>query len=611
MLGIKFAKIKDLGLVISSILKTAKLQKYILASLAILLIISFIGLTASSYNSFTKKESANSEIFREAVVGGDFQFFVPTLDRSEGSVFSENNAAEKRVNALIYAPLYIVNDSDSDSITPVLLSEAPKWQDENDPDSSNRFKSLYFKLKDDIKWSDGSAIDTNDIRYTFDRLKEEKGSPKFNSVLEGLFFQKISDKEFVIKSNESRPEILRQLNFSPISADYFEDLNNEGLLASGKSIKPLVASGYYKIIEDQVDYPFTKKKDLVDNPVRDGANYELVVLEKNSYNNYPDDFGSPNFDKYVVKKYEPESVDSEQPENGIDTGIQRGEVDLIISNSVDLGDNKTLESLNIESSQYTSLFFNLDSGQYLVNQSLRKYIVCSLLNYSDDGVDSKYKPVEEGEKVSPINLNRESKPNCPQNPQDALESDKYKIVNGEQGKNLTLFDQELSDFSIIGLPSNRSVVESVAKFIKEEVGIDASVVIDEYDSIQGLSSRDFQIAVIDHDVSGSDLVSLFGDTGDNLIGTPPADRVAGYNLQQSLLDYSSSDGANKAASDDIFNFFTSEYALFNLYQINSKLYYNTKLINFESIDFNSTDPEHVYSHLKDFYFKVKRKFLWQ
>jgi len=126
-----------------------------------------------------------------------------------------------------------------DGFVPVLLETLPVASDDR--------MTYYFKLREDIKFHDGSQLDSNDVLYTFKQLAASKRSPyvwiiseiegmqEFRSgaarTIEGL---KIVDAfRFEIHLRRAQPEFLKYLCFPALSVLPSIDQNFDSPVGSG------------------------------------------------------------------------------------------------------------------------------------------------------------------------------------------------------------------------------------------------------------------------------------------------------------------------------------------------------------------------------------------
>jgi peptide/nickel transport system substrate-binding protein len=77
-----------------------------------------------------------------------------------------NPAVNQQSIGFVYEPLVYQNTLKSGAQTPMLATKA---------DWSSDFKTLTFTIRKGVKWSDGKAFSADDVAYTFNLLKKNKG----------------------------------------------------------------------------------------------------------------------------------------------------------------------------------------------------------------------------------------------------------------------------------------------------------------------------------------------------------------------------------------------------------------------------------------------------
>ena len=526
------------------------------------------------------------------------------MDRTDQTLGVENNIGEKKINELLFAPLYTINhpnylieNNKNAGITPILLSKSPEWQGEGKA-------NLLFTLKDSIKWSDGSAITTDDVQYTFERLKEATGSPKFKSTVSKLTFQKVDDQKFLIKSSEDNAKMLYKLNFQPIPKDYFEYANNTGLIANKKSAKPMVSSGLFKFEEGKVDNPDTKKSEEVDNPIKINDENRTVALTKNNYNNYPNNLNNIKTDKYYLKKYDTKEISTDENIISIQNGILNSEVD-IFTNEITLGEDQefNLSQGRQATNTYISMYMNMQSNAtgFLVNKSLRKYITCNMSKFADEQLSTKYNRVSNNRIVTPLELGVESALECPEDINTVLDSEFYTIAQDENSKQILLSDLPL-ELNIVTFEDNLDIADSLENYFKTTVGIPLNIIFETDEVINRLSKRDYHIALLPNTITSRDIFDTFHSTAQNLsaINLNNKKEVEDLNFNETLQKYSESDLQDQASKTKIVEFFEDQNILINLYQKTKQINYSDKLIDFEQ-----NISEDIASNDQNFYAKAK------
>ena len=148
-----------------------------------------------------------------------------------------NNKNVQDITKIIYEPL--VNITKDYKAEKALATEWAK-QDSN---------NYILKLRENVKWSDGSVFTAYDVKYTIDRLKEIQSIYSYNvQYVTGL--EIVDDYTIKISLEKEIPFFEYYLTFPIMSSDYYE---NEDFENTEKNTKP-IGTGMYEIQEVQSNY---------------------------------------------------------------------------------------------------------------------------------------------------------------------------------------------------------------------------------------------------------------------------------------------------------------------------------------------------------------------
>jgi peptide/nickel transport system substrate-binding protein len=227
--------------------------------------------------------------------------------------------------------------------------------------------SITFILNQDLKWSNGSKVTINDVKYTVELLKKYNKLPRFESIINNIKDFKIIDSlSCQISFNQAVAEPLYFTNFPifPVENNYdISDLEKfkESYFNSFVGCGPFTISNY---------------------------NADSLSLTKNNYflNNFP-------YLTKVVFKY---AGDSEEIQNL----IQSEKIDFAVNMPMDLLANKTIqEKFNILSypeKGYTFVGWNLKSP-LLKNKNMRLALSHSIDRQTlIDGILGGYSEIVDG-----------------------------------------------------------------------------------------------------------------------------------------------------------------------------------------------------------------------
>jgi Bacterial extracellular solute-binding proteins, family 5 Middle len=389
-----------------------------------LVIASFIMTLFTFYNTITKETADPKAEINEAVVL-PFENFNP--------IYTPKNSVEERITSMLYHPLYNVefskfgNSQDGKFVTDTLV-EKISWS-ENKPQ-----QVLNMRLKDNLMFSDNSRITSDDIKYTFDTIKSSKdGNRNFKKLFEELKLNVINDLEFEFVSEFPRSSMIYELNFSPISKKYFEQVPTDKLLQSEQTKAPKVTSGYYKISNNLVQDKDYSDKKLVQNPIQGQGTINFVKLESFKSKNVIKNALTSNWN---IKKYDSVLANNiSQKKLSIESDAKTNKVDLFIRSYEENPSNPdrpeeitkatSLKQQVFDNNWYFTSYFNtkqeISRSKPSTKADFRNYASCLLIKNS---TPSPYQSrVKEDKSITPLPLVSKSNPAC----NDKLNDANYKL----------------------------------------------------------------------------------------------------------------------------------------------------------------------------------------
>lgn len=157
-----------------------------------------------------KEGASSSTITQEVEKGTEITLAISEFDTINPIITSNKKVQD--IDQLIYEPL--IRITEDYHLEYILASECAK----------NANNTYIIKLRQGVKWSDGSKFTSDDVKYTIDKLKEEQASSVYKQNVEHI-------KEVDIIDNYTLRIILSQemehfeyyLNFPILSSSYYQD----------------------------------------------------------------------------------------------------------------------------------------------------------------------------------------------------------------------------------------------------------------------------------------------------------------------------------------------------------------------------------------------------
>lgn len=238
-------------------------------------IIFAVGIMIFAFQKINKKETKEEENKVQNVSGGvntsrELKLGIANFD-TINPILSKNKYVQD-ISKLIYEPLInITKDYDT---KPGIAIE---W-------AKNGDKTYIIKLRENIKWSDGTDITANDVLYTIEKLKNID-SVYSNNVEKITRVESLNSYMVKITVKEDIPNFEYYLNFPILSSNYY---GSENFQATEKNNAP-IASGRYKIISNSSDTIVLEKNENYyaikeDNLIIEKINVNLYVSVGELYN---------------------------------------------------------------------------------------------------------------------------------------------------------------------------------------------------------------------------------------------------------------------------------------------------------------------------------------
>ncbi len=561
------------------------------------------------------------------VAGGSFNEAIFSLAPTKlNPILTASNDTERKIMDLIYKPLYKITYPDylkdpkkEPKIEPVLLKSEPNWVD------NGKGKSLKFELKQGLKWSDDSDLTSDDVVYSFNRLKEKQGNDylgnsDFATVVENYNISVLSKTQFYIDPVNPKyynPQLKYLLNFYPISQKYFENKSTGELSTSPKSIQNEVTSGDFTLpAKVSVD-----NKETI-NPFKDTANGVLsIILNKNKANS----INPVWIEKYIIKVY-PDLIDyGGESVNSVQKASTNKKVDLysrFLSPSLNVpsSDIKTKLNLNqkvVPTNTYYTLYANTQANQTLINQGLRKYTMCAFENFTIPSLDNILETIDPLKKILPVQFGEEAGMDCNNIKNELLGQQKNnKSVYIEDKGKITLNGEPVS-INILSFDGLNNITDSLTKKLNEQ-GIDTTLTsARDNDDLDGkIKDKQYNLVLLPTTLIGRDIYPIYGSKFRNISSINKNNRMGveaekfGEGVDNNIRQYSESNLEDPGLKSKLIETFKKEYISVNLFRAKFEYNYSNKVYFSNGFDNIITFAPDIYNQMSSWYVETKRKFKW-
>jgi ABC-type transport system substrate-binding protein len=614
---INWSKLYNYSLVVTTVKNTSQRMKIILCVLLVCLLVSFISLLGSFFNVLSVETADNKGTFNEAIFGQTITRLNPAL--------SLNSDAEKKIVDLIYQPLYrleypnFLDSKEKVAIKPVLLESEPAWSIDN--------KILKLRLKRDLKWSDGSSLESKDVVYTFNRIKESNGNAEFRDLYANYKLIATSPIEMeltqIVTNKGFNPQIKYLLNFYPISAKYYEDKNTDDISNSPKSIANEVSSGYFTM-------PSKVKIDSkeVQNPIKDVSGYyNTLILERNKINNYQ----APFIERYVFKVYNDLVDVGGTNNNSVERASVNKKVDLFVRQSnpeSKLSDAEVKSKLQLEqtiapTNTYYIMYANLQSNQWLINTLLRKFVLCTLSEVESN--QANLSKINTNKQFLPIQLQDQFDGNCNTSKQELLAQQKAGKTPYTELQNKIQVDNENIDLNILTLQELVPILKPIQEKLTA-AGLFSNItsVKDGEELNRKIAEKSYNLVFLPTTIISSDPYPMYGAKSRNIASINKNNRVGklesnfGEGVEKLLKDYSESSLSSTDLQNQVKDFFKNEYVSLNIYKSNIEINHSRRIklvkeniINKSIFGDVITFNYGICQNIPEFYIETKKKFFWE
>lgn len=227
-------------------------------------------------------------------------------------------------------------------------------------------KTYTFKLRQDVRFQDGSPLTADDVVFTFSIIQDESWKSPLSASLAGIKIEKLGDYEVSFVLDEPFMPFLEVLTTGILPKHLWEGIRPSSGRLAEINLKP-VGSGPFKFSS------FVRSKD--------GA-FRSYSLERN------DQFygRKPYLDRVVFHFYQSYEEAADALKSHTVSGVvyfskggQQGTSGKGEAGELgDLDKNPEVEYYKLKLPQYNALFFNVRNNDILADQKVRKAIALSL-----------------------------------------------------------------------------------------------------------------------------------------------------------------------------------------------------------------------------------------
>ncbi len=202
-------------------------------------VIVVIGLVVYSVYLVYGKKDNNANDYETVKVSKEEEIIdnirIPIVKFDTINPILSNNAQIQNISKLVYEPLLTITEDYK-----IELCLAKEWSKVSDA-------AYVIKLKDNVKWNDGTLFTAKDVQFTIDRLKDSNVKSIYTNNVENIIGVEVIDNTTVrINLDREVPFFEYNLIFPIMSYKYYE---NEDFVATSKNINP-VGTGKFKVVND-------------------------------------------------------------------------------------------------------------------------------------------------------------------------------------------------------------------------------------------------------------------------------------------------------------------------------------------------------------------------
>ncbi len=212
-----------------SFLKKTKKRNIIIGGLVFLFIL-LLGISVFMYLTKTETVPRKGGIYTEGIIG---------TPRFINPIYSQNSETDRDLTEIVFSG--IMRYDEDNNLVPYLAKNI---------ETENK-RTFRVVLRDDIFWSDGEKITSDDIVFTIELMQNRAVQSPLRIGWEGIRVEKISEREMNFFLESPSPLFWEKLTFKPIPKHIWENVSINDLQFSNNNLYP-IGSGPYKVdfVED-------------------------------------------------------------------------------------------------------------------------------------------------------------------------------------------------------------------------------------------------------------------------------------------------------------------------------------------------------------------------
>lgn len=253
-------------------------------------IIIVIGLVVyAGYLIYGKKEPQMNKVQQEESIDNTSVITtirIPIVEFDTINPILSKNQNIQDISRLIYEPLLNITSDNK-----IQLCLAKEW-------SKQTPTSYVIKLKENIKWQDGSILTAKDIQFTIDRLKDTAISSIYSYNVEKVVsVEVIDDNTIKINLGQEVPFFEYNLTFPILSKNYYE---NENFVNTEKNKYP-IGTGRFKIASNNENIILKKNQNWWNKEKEETKLEEIQLIKYQTMGEVYNAFKLGNIDLFTTK----------------------------------------------------------------------------------------------------------------------------------------------------------------------------------------------------------------------------------------------------------------------------------------------------------------------